>query len=287
MGALSISVVIPTHDRRRLLPRALASVRGQSLAPRQVVVVDDGSTDGTSEMLRRDFPEVTLLEQQQYGVSAARNRGIEHCAGDWIAFLDSDDEWHPRKLERQQAALGDHPEALLCHTDEIWMRRGTRVNQKKRHAKRGGSIFEHCLPLCCISPSSVLVHRSVFGVVGLFDTSLPACEDYDLWLRITCRYPVLYVDEPLVVKHGGHADQLSRRHWGMDRFRIHALEKILADDVLSPRQRAAAAATLAAKIRVYGNGAAKRGKRDEAERYFAKLGTQLDEEPDHGTAPGR
>ena len=287
MKRLSVSVVIPTHDRRDLLPRALASVRAQSVAPREVIVVDDGSTDGTTEMVLRDFPEVTLLKQQQCGVSVARNRGIEHCSGEWIAFLDSDDEWYPHKLERQQAALDNHPEALVCHTDEIWVRRGTRVNPKKKHAKRGGLIFEHCLPLCCISPSSALVHRSVFGDVGLFDESLPACEDYDLWLRITCRYPVLYVDEPLVVKHGGHADQLSRRHWGMDRFRIHALEKILADDVLSPRQRAAAAATLAAKIRVYGNGAAKRGKRDEAERYFAKLGAQLDEEPDHGTAPGR
>lgn len=276
MGGLSVSVVIPTHDRRSLLPRALDSVRAQTSAPGEVVVVDDGSTDGTTEMLLRDFPEVTLLEQEQSGVSAARNRGIEHCTGEWIAFLDSDDEWYPHKLERQHAALGAHPEALICHTDEIWMRRGTRVNPKKKHAKRGGSIFEHCLPLCCISPSSALVHRSVFGEVGLFDASLPACEDYDLWLRITCRYPVLYLDEPLVVKHGGHADQLSRRHWGMDRFRIHALEKILADDVLTPRQRAAARATLAAKIRVYAAGAAKRGRRDEAERYFAKIGASPD-----------
>jgi glycosyltransferase involved in cell wall biosynthesis len=279
-----ISVVIPTYNRRRLLPRALASVQAQSLAPREVVVVDDGSTDGTSEMLADDFPWVTVLQQRQCGVSAARNRGIEQCTADWIAFLDSDDEWRPRKLERQQAALGDQPETLMCHTDEIWMCSGVRVNPKKKHAKRGGSIFEHCLPLCCISPSSALVHRSVFGEVGLFDVSLPACEDYDLWLRITCRYPVLYVDEPLVVKHGGHADQLSRRHWGMDRFRIHALEKILADDVLSPRQRAAARSTLAAKIRVYGTGAAKRGKRAEAERYFAKLGARLDEEPGNGAA---
>lgn len=287
MGRLSVSVVIPTHDRRSLLPRALSSVRAQSLEPREVVVVDDGSTDGTAEMLIRDFPEVTLLGQQQCGVSVARNRGIEHSTGDWIAFLDSDDEWYPHKLERQQAALSEHPEALICHTDEIWMRRGTRVNPKKKHAKRGGSIFEHCLPLCCISPSSALVHRSVFGDVGLFDASLPACEDYDLWLRITCRYPVLFVDEPLVVKHGGHADQLSRRYWGMDRFRIHALEKILADDVLRPRQRAAARATLAAKIRVYGAGAAKRGRRNEAEHYFAKIGASLDGEPDNGVTPRR
>ena len=272
---LEISVVIPTHDRRVLLPRALDSVRAQTLAPREVIVVDDGSTDGTAEMLSRDFPEVTLLQQEHSGVSVARNRGIEYGTATWIAFLDSDDEWRPCKLERQQAALVEHPEALVCHTDEIWMRRGARVNQKKKHAKRGGSIFEHCLPLCCISPSSALLHRSVFGDVGLFDPSLPACEDYDLWLRITCRYPVLYVDEPLLVKHGGHADQLSQRHWGMDRFRIRSLERLLADDVLTPQQRALARDTLAAKIRVYGAGAAKRGRRHEAERYLAKIGASL------------
>jgi len=268
---VTVSVVIPTHDRGTLLRRALDSVRDQTMAPAQIIVVDDGSTDDTADMVRREYPEVTLLEQAQAGVSAARNHGIGHSRNEWIAFLDSDDEWRRDKLERQCNAIAAHPEAVVCHTDEVWIRRGTRVNPMKKHAKRGGRIFEHCLPLCCISPSSVLLHRSVLDDVGCFDESLPACEDYDLWLRVCCRYPVLFVDEALVVKYGGHADQLSRRYWGMDRFRIRALEKIIAGDQLTSSQRAAACATLREKLLIYAAGAAKRGKHAEAERYQAKL----------------
>jgi GT2 family glycosyltransferase len=118
-----------------------------------------------------------------------------------------------------------------------------------------------------MSPSSILIHRDMFDAVGLFDESLPACEDYDLWLRITAHFPVLFVDEPLILKYGGHDDQLSRRHWGMDRFRIYALEKILASGLLGEEDRAAAAATCAAKATVVANGARKRGKHELATYY--------------------
>ncbi len=271
MGALSISVVVPTHDRRGLLHRALGSIAAQTRAPLEVVVVDDGSKDGTAAMVRRDYPDVVLIEQANGGVSAARNRGIERSRGDWIAFLDSDDEWLPEKLARQHAALEADPTARLCHTDEIWVRNGVRVNPMKKHPKRGGHIFESCLPRCCVSPSSVVVHRAVFEDVGVFDERLPACEDYDLWLRITHRYPVLFIAEALVVKYGGHSDQLSRRYWGMDRFRIIALEKLLADASLTIDQRAAAAGVLAEKVEIYRAGAEKRGRHAEARRYGAKL----------------
>ena len=271
MGRLNVSVIVPTHDRRRLLRRALDSIGGQTEPAAEVIVVDDGSEDGTAEMLRREYPDVVLIEQPNSGVSAARNRGIRASHSDWIAFLDSDDEWMPEKLARQRAALAVAPTARLCHTEEIWMRRGVRVNPMKKHAKRGGQIFESCLPLCCMSPSSVIVHRGIFEEVGTFDETLPACEDYDLWLRITHRYPVLFVDEPMVIKHGGHDDQLSRRYWGMDRFRIAALEKILATAALTAPQRAATERELSDKIEIYRTGAQKRGKRAEARRYGAKL----------------
>jgi glycosyltransferase involved in cell wall biosynthesis len=268
---MSTSVIIPTHDRRSLLPRALDSLRAQTRPPDQIIVIDDGSHDGTAEMVRRAYPEVTLIEQPQAGVSAARNRGIERSCGEWIALLDSDDAWLPDKLEVQLDALAATPSARICHTDEIWVRNGVRVNPRKKHAKHGGWIFGRCLPLCCMSPSSIVLHRSVFERVGMFDESLPACEDYDLWLRITCRYPVLLVDRPLVIKYGGHADQLSRTVWGLDRFRIRALDKILADEALSARQRAAVRTVLRDKIRIFGDGAAKRGKIREAQRYRAML----------------
>ncbi len=271
-----VSVIIPTRDRSNLVCRALESVYGQTTPPREVIVVDDGSTDGTAEIVSRRFPEATLLTSGGAGVSAARNYGISGSSGEWIALLDSDDEWLPSKLERQRDALARQPGLYVCHTDEIWVRRGVRVNPKKKHAKHGGHIFEHCLPLCCMSPSSMLLHRRVLDDVGLFDETLPVCEDYDLWLRITARYPVVLVDEALVVKYGGHDDQLSRRFWGMDRFRIRAIENILASAALSTEQQEAARRTLEEKVKVYVSGARKRGKLGEARAYGAKLEARPD-----------
>jgi len=252
-----------------LLERALRSVFAQTIAAGEVIVVDDGSTDHTQELIHSRFPAARYLHQENRGVSTARNRGIEAARGGWVAFLDSDDEWLPQKLECQLRRLAEQPELRICHTEEIWIRRGSRVNPMKKHAKRGGWIFRHCLPLCAMSPSSILLHREVFEAVGLFDEELPACEDYDLWLRITARYPVLFVEEPLIVKHGGHEDQLSRRFFGMDRFRIRALEKILAGGDLPDEDRRAVAATLAEKARIYASGARKRGKLSEAQHYAA------------------
>ena len=203
-----------------------------------------------------------LIEQENRGVSAARNAGIRAATGTWIALLDSDDEWLADKLERQLQAVTTETDTVtvLCHTDEIWIRRGRRVNPMKKHRKHGGHIFEHCLPLCVISPSSVLMHRRLFETVGEFDEELPACEDYDFWLRVTARFPVLFLDEPLIIKHGGHHDQLSRHFWGLDRFRITALEKIIASSSLSDSDRAAAESMLAHKVAIYASGARKRGK---------------------------
>ena len=266
----SVSVVIPTHDREARLKTAVESVLAQTQAPREIVVVDDGSTDGTREMLAREFPQVRYLYQENRGVAAARNLGIRESRGTWLAFLDSDDLWLPGKLERQWEAIARSPGARLCHTNEVWIRRGARVNPMRKHDKSGGFIFRKCLQLCVISPSSVLLHREVLETTGDFDESFPACEDYDLWLRVTARYPVHYLDEPLVVKHGGHADQLSRRYVGMDRFRIRALEKILAEDVLSAEDREAALRVLLEKIEIYRNGAEKRGRSEEARLYAQK-----------------
>lgn len=265
----TIAAVIPTHNRSAMLRRALESVTAQTRPPEEIIVVDDGSSDDTPTWVRRDFPDVTYIRQENAGVSAARNRGVASSGSEWIAFLDSDDEWRPQKLELQEEALAANPDHQLCHTNETWIRDGHRVNEGKRHAKSGGRIFQMCLPLCVISPSAAVIRRSLLEQLGGFDETLPVCEDYDLWLRICARHPALFLEEPLTVKYGGHDDQLSRRYWGMDRFRVRAIEKILSENILSPEDRAAAVTVLLEKIDVYLDGARKRGKIDEAAQFEA------------------
>ena len=269
---MEISVVIPSYNRAPVLGRALASVLAQSEPSAEILVVDDGSTDDTAALLARRFPQVRHLRQAHGGVSRARNTGIAASRCEWLAFLDSDDEWLPRRLAVQRRALEARPQYRVCHSDEIWIRRGRRVNPMRKHAKQGGWIFRHCLPRCVISPSSVLLHRSVLERVGGFDETLPACEDYDLWLRLCAGYPVLYCHEPLIVKYGGHADQLSRRHWGMDRFRVQALERILTTTALDPGDRAAALEMLLEKAGIVLQGARRRGNEALVREYEARLG---------------
>ena len=262
-----LSIIIPTFNRCELLYRALNSVFKQTYSDYEVIVIDDGSTDDTAEMLQKNFTQVRYVFQSNKGVSAARNKGLELAKGRWIAFLDSDDEWLPQKLEKQISLLIAKLDYKICHTEEIWVRNGIRVNQMKKHRKTGGWIFPHCLPLCAMSPSSILIHRSVFDSIGNFDTSLPACEDYDLWLRITAKYPVLYMEEPQIKKYGGHDDQLSKKHWGMDRYRIQALQNIIYGDTLNSENKQKAIAMLLKKCKVFQKGALKRGKMDDVQRY--------------------
>ncbi len=255
----SVTALIPTYNRGEALVRALASVLSQTMAVDEIIVVDDGSTDETQTIIEKHYPQVKYLKQENRGVSAARNLGIQHARGEWIALLDSDDEWLPHKLATQFDLLEKHPDHKLIHSDEIWVRNGVRVNQMKKHTKKGGHIFQHCLPLCAISPSASVIHRNLFDDVGVFDETLPACEDYDLWLRITAKHPVLYCEEALITKFGGHQDQLSHKHWGMDRFRIQALDKILRSNTLSAEDFIAAKEMLLHKTRILLKGAHKHG----------------------------
>ena len=261
-----VSVIIPTYNRGWILSEAVDSVLAQEYRDFELIVVDDGSTDNTREILQGYGDAVTVISQGNRGVSAARNRGIVAAAGELIAFLDSDDLWLPAKLQRQVDFFTSHPEALINQTEEVWIRRGRRVNPKKRHAKAGGMIFERSLELCLVSPSAVMVRRRLFDLVGPFDENLPACEDYDLWLRVSSRYPVHLIKEALVVKRGGHGDQLSARP-GLDRYRIRALIKLIESGRLNPMQFAAATAMLQTKCAVYAGGCRKRGREEEALHY--------------------
>ena len=271
MSSPRISAIIPTFNRAHLLPRAVDSILSQTLPPHSVIIVDDGSTDGTEKLIKKNYPEIKYLKQDNLGVSAARNAGITATSCEWLAFLDSDDEWLPEKLARQMEVLNLAPAMKICHSDEIWIRNGKRVNPLKKHSKSGGWMFKKALPICCISPSSAMIHRSVFDNVGLFDQSLPACEDYDLWLRVTSSYPVLYISEKLVVKHGGHQNQLSEKYWGMDRFRIQALENIILSGNLSDENLNDAKQMLQEKTKIFSNGARKRGRTTEAEKCEQRM----------------
>ncbi len=271
-----ISVIIPTFDRLPMLREAVQSVRQQTLDAWELLVVDDGSTDGTSAWLRAQ-PDVRALSlPSRRGPSAARNLGAAHARGEYLAFLDSDDLFLPDKLQLQLTVLESDPDAPLCHGDEIWMRGGKELKQKKKHEKKGGSIFAHCLPMCRISPSASVIQRRCFEQLGGFDEQLEVAEDYELWLRLTCRHRVSFVPRPIIIKRGGHADQLSEKYGQIEKFRIEALRRVLARAPLTPEQRQQATEMLRQKCEIYALGCEKRGRVEEARRYRELPDTTLD-----------
>ena len=261
-----VSVVIPTYNRGWTVAEAIDSVLAQTYTPVELIVVDDGSTDDTAAILQSYGSRIQWLRQTNRGVSAARNTGAARAKGALIAFLDSDDLWLPEKVEVQVRYFEQNPQSLICQTAELWIRRGVRVNPKERHRKAAGMIFERSLKLCLVSPSAVMMRRELMTEMGGFDESLPACEDYDLWLRVSCRYPVGLIETPLIHKRGGHADQLSGQA-GLDRYRIQALTKILDSSPLTASQRQAAINVLQTKCRIYAQGCRKRGRETEAHYY--------------------
>ena len=257
----SISVIIPTHNRAPYLRRCVDSVLSQDYSFFEIIVIDDGSTDGTREVLEKyiSLPNFKYFYQPNSGVSTARNLGIQKSLYPWVAFLDSDDEWNIKKLSHQMKVIECNQDALIVHTDETWLRNGKFLNQMKKHQKYGGFIYEKCLCLCAISPSSVLIHKNIFADIGTFNEKFPVCEDYELWLRICVKYPVYFCEEKLVIKNGGHEDQLSRRFFAMDFYRIQALGNMLLNPHLTSLQRTQTLETMASKYRILKSGASKHG----------------------------
>jgi glycosyltransferase involved in cell wall biosynthesis len=263
-----VSVIIPTYNRADSVMRAVDSVLQQTYRDFELIVVDDGSTDDTAKRLEDDPDRLTLTVQEHAGVSAARNNGLRLAEGQLIAFLDSDDYWLPEKLAVQVCFFDEHPETMICQTEETWVRRGRRVNPMHKHLKPSGDVFWRSLDLCLISPSAVMLRKELLNQVGMFDETLPACEDYDLWLRISAHYPVHLIDRALIVKTGGHDDQLSRTVMGLDRYRVKSLEKLLSSHLLTDEQASAARRALMRKARIYGEGCLRRGRMAEADMYL-------------------
>ena len=253
-----------------MVRQAIDSVLGQTYGNFELIVVDDGSEDGTAESLAGLGSSVHIHSQPRRGVAAARNCGVAQATGAYLAFLDSDDLWLPRKLEVQIAYMRERPWLQICQTEEVWIRHGARVNPKKKHHKPSGDIFRASLELCLVSPSAVMMKRELFEAVGGFDETLPACEDYDLWLRVARFHTVPLITDPLVIKRGGHPDQLSRSIWGLDRFRVAALQKLLGCD-LGQERRDWVLEVLRRKATIVSAGARKRGNQEMARCYDAIL----------------
>ena len=266
----AVSLIIPTYNRAFFLKEALESVFAQTRRPDETIVIDDGSTDETQEVIHQ-FDRVIYIQQPNKGVSSARNLGIRYSTGEWICFLDSDDLWMKNKLACQMERIKKNSQFLANYTNEIWIRNGKRVNPCKRHEKYSGWIFDKCLPLCTISPSSIILHRTVLEKTGVFDEALPVCEDYDLWLRISLHFPIDFINQPLIIKRGGHQDQLSKKFFGMDRFRVQALEKILQDPQLHPDERKIVLKELKTKSLVYAQGCLRRNRLTEYNEYQTKI----------------
>jgi len=262
-----ISIIIPTWNRASFLEKAVTSVLRQTYKNFELIIIDDGSDDETDSLIRSlDDPRLHYLYQENLGVSAARNTGIKKSKGAILAFLDSDDYWIEEKLEKQyefmQRTLSD-----VSHTQEIWYRSGKILHQKKKHRKESGDLFHRSLEICCISISTVMVRKEVFDCVGYFDESFPACEDYDMWLKVTSRYPVFLLDEELTIKDGGRPDQLSHKIPMLDQYRIKAICNIIEGGELDQRQIGHALRMLERKSSIYIRGCRKYGRNDEADRF--------------------
>ena len=224
------SVIIPTFNRAHILAKSIDSVLLQKRDCGELIIVDDGSTDETAELVK-SYQEIhgayiKYIFHDNCGVATSRNRGIELAKSQWVAFLDSDDQWLKNKIKSQLSFLDEHEDIHFVHTNEKWQKNGEHLNQKDIHTKGGGDQFTPSLERCMISPSTVLTHKNLLNVLGLFDEDFLVCEDYELWLHITANLPVGYIKKVKTIKTGGHSDQLSQKYRAMDVWRFLALVQL-------------------------------------------------------------
>jgi glycosyltransferase involved in cell wall biosynthesis len=207
----AVSVVIASRNYGQYLAGAIRSVLNQTFGDLEVIVIDDGSTDDTPEIVRPLLadPRVRHFRTDGMGQSRAKNLGIQHARGEFIAFLDGDDEWLPTKLGRQLSLFADLSVGVVYSRRALMDAAGNEISTPTWNPTRG-HIYDVLLVQNPICFSSVVVRRSVFEAVGMFDPSLPLAIDYDLWLRVARHFEFDYVDEPLVRYRTGHANLSSR-----------------------------------------------------------------------------
>lgn len=234
-----VSIIIPTYNRAWSLNRAIDSVFAQTFTNWELIIIDDGSTDETPTIVAPylQLPQVKYYKIKNQGVSCARNYGQQMAKAPWLAFLDSDDEWLPHKLQVQIDFVKKNPTLNFIYGNERWIRNGVRVNLKTKHRKMGGDVFLASLNLCLIGASTVLIKTSTFLLYQKFNEDFLVCEDYDLWLRITSAEEIGYIAEAVINKYGGHADQLSHKYFAMDYFRIKSMHHLLTSCKLLAHQK--------------------------------------------------
>lgn len=256
MPEVFFSVIIPTYNRISVLKRAIESVQNQTFKNFELIVIDDGSNDGTAEYLHSLGVQFQTLGKPgiPVGVSKSRNWGVTKSIGEWLAFLDSDDEWLPHKLEKQYEFISKNLNLKIVHGEERWVRNGVRVNPKKKHQKSGGELFDVSLDLCLISTSTVVIKRELYNKFQGFREDFVVCEDYDLWLKITSNEKVGFIKEELTIKYGGHSDQLSTKYYGMDYYRIKSIDWVLTYQKLTADKKLYAIKVMSDKSRILLNG---------------------------------
>lgn len=222
-----VSVIIPTYNAGNHLPATIDSVLGQTAKDIEVIVIDDGSTDNTKEIIKPYLNRINYIYQQNRGPSSARNRGISCVKGDYIAFLDADEIWIREKLEIQLNFLGENPEYAMVYTDLL------RVDKKKnltfpflkgRIAAKSGYIFKELITNNFIPTTTVVAKRECFDRVGLFDESLRSVEDRDMWLRIAQEYKIGFIETPTVIAEVHDAGLSSDREEAL-KSQIYVIKK--------------------------------------------------------------
>jgi glycosyltransferase involved in cell wall biosynthesis len=221
-----VSVIIATHNRAAQVAEAIDSVLAQSLKVREIIIVDDGSTDDTLRQLSRYGSRIRTYHQSSQGASVARNNGIRESRGQWIAFLDDDDVWLPEKIELQMQIAEQNPNLGLVYCSDHAVDEQLRILYTRNAlAMNRGDVFEQLLVKNFIFTSCVIARRDAIEHAGLMDPGLTYGEDLDLWLKIAAHHPVDFAPEPLVLYRQSATGCLSRDTKAADR--LYAMQKII------------------------------------------------------------
>lgn len=237
---MSLSVIIPIYNRRYQLRDAVDSVLSQRCVD-EIIVVDDFSDEFSYKDINQYMPIVRYFRtDENKGVSVARNIGVSLAKSEYIAFLDSDDIYLPLKCNKQYQFMLDN-KFKISHTNEFWYRESNFINQNKDMARYGGEIFSKILDKCRVSPSTIMIEKTLFETVNGFDESLRVCEDYELLLRLSIDNTVGYINDRLTIKRSITDDQLSKSIKYIESVRLDILEGFRSKhlDQLKPEDKIA------------------------------------------------